>query len=1117
MIWGIFIIESSLFFSKFLSVNMMKKICYCKANSINEATNVMVEIYSKTSENKIRTKILTEIIKEKNIFKIEVENSIYLYSKEKKNFYPSKFDKLKNCTIGKILESKPLTNEQIIENKIKFGENKMKIPIPSFSNLYKNHIITPFNIFQLFCIVLRIFDNHSSYSIISFIMILAIELILVTKRIINLVFIRNMRSPSYYIYAYRNDKWVEIPSNELLPGDIVSVIDGASIRSIKEDDSTNIKNNIIFQMIKLFKDNKKKEEEASNQRSINTILNKYKEKEKLPISCDLLLLSGTIIVNESKLTGEGMPQIKDSVTKMKNFHSMILDPKSIHKNMIINSGTKILKTERNEKSEPLPKYVKIAPPDNGAICLILKTGFNTSQGKLMRKILYEEEKIKISDENEVLLIIGLLFIISMFASFYFLIEAIKIEGELTYKLIIRCIIILTSIIPADLPFELSLITVHSLLSFESKRIICIDYSRISMAGQIDICCFDKTGTLTSGELIIKGIIYIGSSEPEIAYECQEETFTVLLGCNTLLNIDGRPNGDPIDVAMFKEVRGNFVKDEICCKRETKIKKIKEFPFSSEIKRTTVLSEVYTEKQKKVKIRVLCKGAPEIIKTLLKKVPNNYDKCYKLWAKEGYTIMALAYKDNEKLNVNDDRKQIEKDLIFCGFAIIEAPLKEKADKHISQLMKSNYDICIITGDHLLSTIKVSIDLKIGSPKFLELKIEDNRIMWNDLNNKILKETQTINEVKLLYEKYTLCVTGEEYQKLESIPNLYEITKYIKLFCRISKGQKVRIIKNLIKSGKKPLMCGDGSNDSAALSLAYIGIAMLNIKESKLQKKEPFNLFSFDNDNTLENWDAASFAPFTSKGDSIKCVKDIFIQGRYSIITKIQMYKIFIINSLLTIYTESILALKGVSFSQDQHLYFEFILSMFFLMLSKAKPLKKLNSNKPPKTILTFSSFFSIISQFLVQIISIIIIIDLTEKADPFGIENIDTFDKKFNPGLKNTIMFVFQISCQIVIFLINYPGKPFMENIWKNMYMIELIFVNIIIFCSIFFDLFHELIEYLKFVILPDDNLYKLKIIGIIIINFFCCFFLEKIKSLFWEYQPIEGEKSKENNLYYIIK
>ena len=68
-------------------------------------------------------------------------------------------------------------------------------------------------------------------------MILAIELILVTKRIINLVFIRNMRSPSYYIYAYRNDKWVEIPSNELLPGDIVSVIDGASIRSIKEDDS----------------------------------------------------------------------------------------------------------------------------------------------------------------------------------------------------------------------------------------------------------------------------------------------------------------------------------------------------------------------------------------------------------------------------------------------------------------------------------------------------------------------------------------------------------------------------------------------------------------------------------------------------------------------------------------------------------------------------------------------------------------------------------------------------------------------------------------------------------------------------------------------------------------
>ena len=112
-------------------------------------------------------------------------------------------------------------------------------------------------------------------------MVSMFEIIIVTQRIINLAFLRHMRTPPYSIYVYRENQWKIIPSNKLLPGDIVSVIDGASVVSRKEDEDKDTKNSLIIKTINKLKENKKKEDEIKNQKSINTVLNKYKEKEKL--------------------------------------------------------------------------------------------------------------------------------------------------------------------------------------------------------------------------------------------------------------------------------------------------------------------------------------------------------------------------------------------------------------------------------------------------------------------------------------------------------------------------------------------------------------------------------------------------------------------------------------------------------------------------------------------------------------------------------------------------------------------------------------------------------------------------------------------------------------------
>ncbi len=1111
------LLQGLTFFCKFWSENLMALICYYPVTSIDKATHVKVDITSEKFKMNNRN-VICQLFKDSDSIRLELEKIMYVWSKEKGEFFRPKLDILKQKKVGEFLEIEPIQSDQVKKLRSKFGENRMKIPIPSFFSLYKEHIVAPFFVFQLFCILLWVFDDYGLHSMITLFMLCVFEVTVVGQRIFNLATLRNMRVPPHYINVYRNSQWTKIPSSELLPGDIVSVIDGASVVNINEEEDDETKKNFILQMIKRLKEMKKKDEERKKQKSINTIINKYKEKDQSPLTCDLLLLSGSVVVNESMLTGESVPQIKDSVTKLDYLKEIKLDTKLKHKNSILFAGTKVVQAERNEEHEKLPKNVKTPPPDRGAICMVIKTGFSTSQGKLLRTVLYSSERNKGGDTKEAFIFIGILLVIALIASYYVLVDGLEREGGFTYKLLLRCIIIITSVVPAELPIELSLTINNSLFFLQSKRIVCIEPFRIPFAGKIDICCFDKTGTLTKDEFIMGGIVKPKENEPQRAFDSKEETLSVLLGCNSLLNINGKPIGDPIEVAMFKEVRGKLEKNEITCERKTKILPIRKYQFESNLKRMTVLARVYSGIYQKVYYtRVLCKGAPETIKELLKEVPEGYDECYRKWAKDGYRILALAYNDNDKYDYNTKREELEKELTFVGFAIVETPLKAKIPKYIKELITAKYDVCIITGDHVLTTSKVSKDLELGPNKFGLLKIEkelnsNRHIMnWYDLDDKFIKTTLTVQEIKNLMKEYTLGATGDQLKLVDEVKemeNRHEMMQYIKLFCRVSPTQKDDIIKDLIKCGRNPSMCGDGSNDVGALKRATIGVALLNIEETETQKKQPFNFLSFEDETVIKNGDVTAAAPFTSKSGSIKCIKNIFIQGRCTLVTNFQMYKILALNCLLTAYSESVLALKGIKFSDYQSTYMGFAISIFFLMLSKAVPLNKVNSNHPPTTIFTWPAIISIIGQAVVDLGAMVLVLYLTEQIDPLSIGQVKSLDEKFTPTLINTIMFIFQMVNQTITFVVNYQGEPFMENLGQNSAMKKLVFGIIAITAVIIFDLYPQLNETLELVPLPDDTNYRMMLCGIMFFNFVLCYLLEKWKSLFGLYEPFPKQKPK---------
>lgn len=88
--------------------------------------------------------------------------------------------------------------------------------------------------------------------------------------------------------------------------------------------------------------------------------------------------------------------------------------------------------------------------------------------------------------------------------------------------------------------------------------------------------------------------------------------------------------------------------------------MKRYIFESDLKRMTIVAKVYSENHQKYPYtRVLCKGAPEIIKKLLKEAPSNYDECYLKWAKMGYSILSLAYKNINKYENSEKDQNLKK--------------------------------------------------------------------------------------------------------------------------------------------------------------------------------------------------------------------------------------------------------------------------------------------------------------------------------------------------------------------------------------------------------------------------------------------------------------------------
>ncbi len=563
------------------------------------------------------------------------------------------------------------TEEEIEKHQELYGPNVFELPLPSFVDLLKKQFMGPIVIFQLFCSVLWALDTYWKYTAFTLLTIIGFEASTAFQKLKSMMQLRTMSGKTYDIFVFRRGRWITQSVSELLPGDLISLSyggganansnAGASGTAGSGDAASGTDNNSAAAGT----DNSK----TDNTNTANTSAPKppaVQPSMSASIPCDCVILQGTAVVNEASLTGESVPQMKDSLNADDGEES--LDMHGHDKIHVLYSGTTLIQTKNNALAQNLQggdarqgskgsnskdSWVDLkddgtttagcdddddcdddgnngnnksqagfggnrasfvgsgampAPPDHGIICYVIRTGFSSSQGELMRMIEFSQENVS-ADKKETALQILFLFCFALCAAGYVLKKGLEDPERPTYKVLLKCVLIITQVVPPSLPMQMAFAVHTALMSLTRSGIFCTEPFRVPEAGKIRYCFFDKTGTLTSDQMHGTGMLLAksesggnkaskkrsssidesdnkksvvpkmlsafqtsgdggpgGDSAAVLAMHKHDNHMAafVLGSCHSIMEVAGRMCGDPIEIAALRGIEWSFETESNKC-------------------------------------------------------------------------------------------------------------------------------------------------------------------------------------------------------------------------------------------------------------------------------------------------------------------------------------------------------------------------------------------------------------------------------------------------------------------------------------------------------------------------------------------------------------------------
>ncbi|XP_063865202.1 polyamine-transporting ATPase 13A3-like isoform X3 [Scylla paramamosain] len=602
------------------------------------------------------------------------------------------------------------------------------------------------------------------------------------------------------------------------------------------------------------------------------------------LEVDAVLLHGTVITNEAMLTGESLPVTKVAVP----LEDDALFCEEEHKHHLLYSGTQVLQV-RGALEVP---------------AIVIKTGFYTARGELVRSILFPKptDFHFYKDLMKMLSIFLLLGCAAMGWSFY----KKSSQGNTFWVTLVYSLDLVTFVVPPLLPATLTAINVWAQQRLKKKKVYCLSSNYISQAGSVDLVCFDKTGTLTEEDLDLAGVMQCSGSDlkppqEDLTHLPPGEPLTKALAtCHSLALIDGKLKGSPLDVKIFTGIAWALqeptntkntdygmeaqllvwpqaANDADHNQYEVAILRI--FPFESSEQRMTVVAKA----KMNTSIEVFIKGAPERVATLCSPntVPDLLEAAVGWYTHQGLRVLAVAGKtleghtwDQVKIQ---PREELEKNATFLGLVLLQNKLKVETPPVLATLHNAHLTPVMVTGDSLLTALSVAQQSGLVLPGHQIIIVKAMMEASSSKAAQHLKvfyydadQTKSLKNQKLMpvrSDNYVLATDGETFDLLASAQDkstFYRVLHKGRVFARMKPDQKITVVETLQHLGHHVAMCGDGCNDCGALKAADAGIS-------------------------LSSAEASVAAPFTSRQENITCVPVLIREGRAVLVSIFSTFK------------------------------------------------------------------------------------------------------------------------------------------------------------------------------------------------------------------------------------